>query len=50
MNIFQNLPRKIGEKFFNILGSVEEFDDIQFQACCCDLGLGSVNYLEGKLF
>ena len=48
MNIFQNSPRKIGEKFPNFLGSGEEFDEIQFQAYCRDLGLGSVNYLEGN--
>ena len=33
MNIFQNLPSIIGEKFPNFLGSGEEFDDIQFNAC-----------------
>ena len=48
MNIFQNLPRVIGEKFPNFLGSGEEFDEIQFNACCCDLGWRSVNSLEGN--
>ena len=48
VNIFQNSPRKIGEKFPNFLGSGEEFDEIQFQACCHNLGLGSDNYLEGN--
>ena len=46
VNIFQNSPRKIGEKFPNFLGSGEEFDEIQFQACCHNLELGSDNYLE----
>ena len=48
VNIFQNLPRVIGEKFPNFLGSGEEFDEIQFHACFCDLGWRSVNYLEGN--
>ena len=40
VNIFQNSPRKIGEKFPNFLGSGEEFDEIQFQAYCYNLELG----------
>ena len=48
MDIFQNLPRKIGEKFSNFLGSGEDFDEIEFQAYCRNLRLGSVNYLKGK--
>ena len=48
VNIFQNSPRKIGEKFPNFLGSGEEFDEIQFQTCCHNLGVGSDNYLEGS--
>ena len=49
-NIFQNSPRIIREKFPNFLGSGEKFYEIQFCVCFCDLGWGSVNNLEGKLF
>ena len=46
-NIFQISPRIIGEKFPLFLGSGEEFDETQFRTCFCNLGRGSVNYLEG---
>ena len=46
VNIFQNSPRIIGEKFSIFLGSGKDFDEIQFRTCFCDLGWGSVNYLE----
>ena len=46
MNIFQNLPRLIGEKLPSFLESGEELDEIQFRMGFCDLGWGSVNYLE----
>ena len=48
VNIFQNFPRIIGEKFLNFLGSWEEFDEIQFCACFFNLGWRSVNYLAGN--
>ena len=48
VNIFQNSPRNIGEKFPNFLGYGEEFDEIQFHARCRDLGRGSDIYLEGN--
>ena len=48
VNIFKNSPRILGEKFANLLGSGEEFDDIKFCVCCSDLRWGSVNYLEGN--
>ena len=48
MNIFQNSPRNIGEKFPNFFGYGEEFDEIQFHARCRDLGRGSDIYLEGN--
>ena len=35
-------------KVFQFLGSGEEIKEIQFRACFCDLGWGSVNYLEGN--
>ena len=50
VNIFRNLLRIMGEKFPNLLGSGEEFNEIQFHTCCCNLGWGSVNYLEGNFF
>ena len=31
MNIFQNSPRIIGEKFLNFFGSGEEFDEIEIR-------------------
>ena len=49
VNIFQNSPRIIGEKFPHFLGSGEEFDDIQFRMCFCDFGWGSVNNLKGNI-
>ena len=48
VNIFKNLPRILGEKFPNFLGSWEEFDEIQLRTCCRDLEWWIVNYSEGK--
>ena len=45
---FPEFAKKNRGKVSQFLGSGEEFDEIQFQACCRDLGLGSVNYLEGN--
>ena len=47
---FSSIRQESLGKSSQFLGSWEKFDETQFRACCRNLGWGSVNFLEGKLF